>query len=414
MSRAVELPRDEPWTLRARWIVQDAGTVVRDGLVTIHRDRIVQIETSPARATLELGDMLVLPGLVNAHVHLEFSDLAAPIGQPGMPFPDWIGQIVAWKRGRSVLPREAVSLGLTESLGWGVTSLGEIATGDTWLAPIDTPAQLVVFQEALALIRDSIGASLTQVDAFLQQAEPGWGISPHAPYTVHHDLLTPLIDRAVQQNRPLAMHLAETRDELQLIDRGTGRFRDRLAALGFEWQSCGIPPGTRILDYLEQLAVAPRVLVVHGNYLSDDEIAFIGQHRERMSVVYCPRTHAYFGHDEYPLHKLLSAGVRVVLGTDGRGSNPDLNVAREARLVHRQFPELSAHDILRMVTSDAAEALGLAETCGTLLPGQRADLVAIPLASEDCDRDPLVTFLERDRAPSFVIAAGCVVSNRLA
>ncbi len=414
MIGVVEPPRVEPWTLRARWVVCGDGTVLRDGVITLHGQHVLRVESSNAHVDLDLGDSVVLPGLVNAHVHLEFSDLAVPIGQPGMPFPDWIGQVVAWKRSRSASPREAVSQGLCESLGWGVTTLGEIATGDTWRAPFDTPAHLVVFQEALALLRESIGDSLAQVDAFLQHAEPLWGISPHAPYTVHRDLLTQLVERAVQHERPLAMHLAETRDELQLLEHGTGRFRDRLAALGFDPRQLGDARLTCLRDYLEQLALAPRALVVHGNYLSDDEIAFIGQHRERLSVVYCPRTHAYFAHEPYPLRKLLAAGVRVVLGTDGRGSNPDLNVAREARLVHRQFPDVPVVDVLRMITRDGAEALGLAKPRGIISPGQRADLFAFPLAAEDRDRDPLVTFLERDTPPSFVLAAGWSVLKRLA
>ncbi len=146
-----------------------------------------------------------------------------------------------------------------------------------------------------------------------------------------------------------------------------------------------MPRGTRPLDYLRRLADAPRALVIHGNYLAREEQEFLAAHAERMTLVYCPRTHAYFAHPRYPLAELLAAGVRVALGTDSRASNPDLGMLgefRHAATAHRDVP---IDTILEMATLRAAEAVGCANQCGSISPGKLANLVALPLETDSLE-----------------------------
>ena len=172
------------------------------------------------------------------------------------------------------------------------------------------------------------------------------------------------------------------------------------------WDPMAIQLGCKPLDYLQVLAEAPRALIIHGNYLTDEEIGFLAKHRDHMSVVYCPRTHAFFAHDEYPLERMLEAGVRVALGTDSRASNPDLCLLEEMRQVARQFPELSLDTILQMGTIAGAEALGLADEAGTLTAGKLADLVAIPCSTHD---EPLDAVLRSNATPSHVVVRGKLI-----
>ncbi|HJT34382.1 MAG TPA: amidohydrolase family protein, partial [Pirellulales bacterium] len=205
------------------------------------------------------------------------------------------------------------------------------------------------------------------------------GLSPHAPYTVHPGLFNRLVALAAESSAPLAFHLAESSEEIELLATGQGLFHDVLAELGF-WDPTAIPRGTRPLDYLRRLAASGvRALVIHGNYLADDEIDLLAAHADRMTVIYCPRTHAYFGHPRHPLPKLLAAGARVAVGTDSRASNPDLNLWEELRFVARTFAELPPETVLRLGTIDAAHALGLGDECGSLEVGKRADLAIVPL-----------------------------------
>jgi cytosine/adenosine deaminase-related metal-dependent hydrolase len=121
--------------------------------------------------------------------------------------------------------------------------------------------------------------------------------------------------------------------------------------------------------------------VIHGNYLAADEIAYLAAQRERLSVVYCPRTHDYFGHDAYPLAPMLQADVRVAVGTDSRATNPDLNLFAELRHLSQQHPDVSPATILRMGTLSGAEALGIAFEYGSIKPGKRAELLVVPLST---------------------------------
>jgi cytosine/adenosine deaminase-related metal-dependent hydrolase len=138
-----------------------------------------------------------------------------------------------------------------------------------------------------------------------------------------------------------------------------------------------LPRNLRPLDYLQRLARGARSLAVHGNYLEDDEIAFLTEHAATMSVVYCPRTHDYFRHRDYPLATMLQSGVRVALGTDSRASSPDLSLWEEMRFVAHRYGAVSPEAVLRMGTQFGAEALGLADDCGSLTVGKRADFIIV-------------------------------------
>lgn len=148
------------------------------------------------------------------------------------------------------------------------------------------------------------------------------------------------------------------------------------------WDPTAIPLGTRPLDYLQLLAHTSRALVVHGNYLSEVERSFLATHADHMSLVYCPRTHARFGHPPYPLAELLAAGVRVALGTDSRASNPDLSVLSELRHAAQQHKSISPGVILFLGTLAGAHALGCEADCGSITPRKWAQLVAVPLSSQ--------------------------------
>jgi cytosine/adenosine deaminase-related metal-dependent hydrolase len=210
-------------------------------------------------------------------------------------------------------------------------------------------------------------------------------------------LLGGLIDLAITHQLPVAMHLAESSEELQLLAHGDGPFQQLLDERSM-WDPTAIPGGTGVLEYLIQMARAPRCLVVHGNYLNGREFEFLAQNHRRMTVVYCPRTHAYFGHRAYPLTKMLAAGVRIALGTDSRASSPDLSLLAEIREVARKHSGIPAEQIVRLGTLAGAQALGWEDFTGSITPGKWANLTAIP-----CDRrcrDPYTVVVEGEATPA--------------
>jgi cytosine/adenosine deaminase-related metal-dependent hydrolase len=203
------------------------------------------------------------------------------------------------------------------------------------------------------------------------------GVSPHAPYTASPQLIRELVSLAATRRMPVALHLAESPEELLLLAEGRGPFQEILEERGM-WDPWVIGRGSSPLDYLRMLTRAPKSLVVHGNYLDHAALAMMARHAGAMSLVYCPRTHAHFGHTRYPLAEALALGVPVALGTDSLASSPDLSLLAEMREAAARHPHVSPEAILRMGTLSGAEAMGL-DDVGAIRLGAHADLVTVPL-----------------------------------
>ncbi|HEX4128464.1 MAG TPA: amidohydrolase family protein [Pirellulales bacterium] len=384
----------EPLALRARWVFTAAGSVLPDGVVTIAGDTIVAVgENASGRPPGDLGNVALLPGLGNAHTHLDFSDLRAPLGKPGMPLPAWIQEVLAWRRAQPADPTAAIECGLRESLAAGVTALGEIATPGDWTAAIRLRQEVTVFHEVLAPTAERAAEALRVAREFAAGENLAWrrGLSPHAPHTLTVDAFQEVVQLAARFGLPVASHVAESREELEYLATGGGAYRELFEGLGITPSPC-LP---RPLDYLRLLAEVPRALVVHGNYLDDQEIDFLAQRRDRMTVVYCPRTHAYFGHERYPLEQMLATGCNVALGTDGRGSNPDLSLLEEMRHVARHYSSIAPERVLQMATVNGARALGMEQMLGTIEPGKQANLLAVALPDRAA-HDPFEALFDCD------------------
>jgi cytosine/adenosine deaminase-related metal-dependent hydrolase len=374
-----------PLRLTARFVFTADGPARRDAVVTITDGRIEAIGKRRANdPAIDLGNVAILPGFVNAHTHLEFSDLKSPLAPRAKTFADWLRKVIAYRRGRTDAQRRAAIIkGLAECRRFGTTCVGEIATS----APIEAPWHAMNGSCEATIFLESIGLRAKRADeSYAASAEHVGhgasgdirvGLSPHAPYTVQPALVRRLASLSAVAAAPLAMHLAETREELELLRTGGGPLHDLLVELD-AWQPDIIPHASAPLDYLRLLSNAHRALVIHGNYLTDEEIAFIAARRDRMAIVYCPRTHAFFGHSPYPLAKLLKAGAVVALGTDSRASNPDLNLLAEMRHV-AMFLSVSPARIVEMATINGATALGRAAELGSLTLRKRADLAIIRL-----------------------------------
>ncbi len=380
-------PAAPPVTLRARWLLPIAAPPIEGGWIRIERGRIAAIgHREPPGPVHDLGDAIIVPGLVNAHTHLEFSDRSAPL-DPSGGLPAWIERVVVLRRSRPAEAshdaervHSAIGAGLAESAAAGVTAIGEIATAAPLAAYAQPGPRVRVYREALGLSADALIAASQAVTRDLDRlggAGVAAGISPHAPYSVAAPLGRKLIEVAVARGLPVAMHLAESREESELVASGSGRFRAMLESLG-AWQPDRPPRLLATADWITLLAKAPRGIVVHGTYLPDDQAALarLSRHRDRLAVVICPRTTKALSGGLPPLAALRAAGVRVALGTDSRASNPDLSVRTECRTIV-DAGLASPAEALRMATVEAAWALGFEDRAGRLAVGRPADLVIL-------------------------------------
>lgn len=394
-------------TYSARWIVPVAQPTLAHGTITIVGDRIHSVDPHGTRhPDVDLGPVTLIPGLVNAHVHLDLSGARNQIPpDPAEPFPHWLSRVIAYRRSSD--PLSEIRAGLEESLQAGVTLLGDIASeGRSATVLHHAPLRSRVYRECLGLSASRAAESATAAQAWLEQfpasASMRPGLSPHAPYSVRVDLFATLARMQV----PLAIHFAESAAEAELINHHDGPFRPFLERLGL-WDPAAIIPS---VDALAQaVSTAPSVLWVHAN------LPPLGwRPGPNQAIVYCPRTHAAFGHPPHPFRSYLEAGIPVALGTDGLSSNPDLDILAEGAYLATHHPDLDPATILRMLTIHGAEALGFASEAGTLEAGKSADMVALPVV-DDRAKNPwsgLFTSRPAERRTMFrgVWRAGMVAS----
>ena len=378
----------EPVLYRAAWVCPVVEPPIKNGCVLVVDGRIAAVE--PYREsmelprlcrTIDLGNVAIVPGLINAHTHLEFSKLAQPLGQPGIKFTDWVRLVVGQRKADDAPTKhQSIVAGIQESFQAGVWAVGDIATDpvgeDSYLAAEHkTPVHTTVFLEQLGRKAESLEQQRSQLDVHLLKnglvpESFTCGASPHATYSVAWGLHDQICAAAKKHNSLVAMHVAETLAERQLCDSLTGDFVDLLQDFD-AWAPESFVPRRSIKGFLGRLSQTSRSLVVHGNYLDSDELDLV-QRNKNMSIVFCPRTHQFFQHTPYPLQEMLDRGINVAVGTDSRASNPDLNLFSDLQLIAADFPKLSAMDVLKLGTVNGALALGREDELGTLAVGKQA------------------------------------------
>lgn len=396
---------------RARYVVPISSPPIRDGVVSVDDDRIVYVgaaDWAPPCDTEDLGGVILMPGLVNAHCHLELTAMRGFLED--LDFRRWILRLTSARR--VVLDREAMldsaRYGIEEGLLAGITSYAD--TGDSGVAMQamrEAHVRGINYQEVFgpdpAQCADSIAGLRRKVEGmrYLETRLVRLGVSPHAPYTVSDDLFRATTDLARELKLPMAIHVAESEVEQRLVVHADGAFADGLRKRDIAVE----PRGRTPIDLLDRLGVLEaRPLLIHCVRVDGEDVERIAA--TKSPVAHCPASNAKLGHGTSPLHELLDAGVTVGLGSDSMASNNRMDILEEARLAllaqrarRRSFDEPSAKDVLEMATIGGASAIGIGEIAGTLEPGKQADLAAFAIESIGPTQDPVT-------AAVFSITAG--------
>jgi cytosine/adenosine deaminase-related metal-dependent hydrolase len=356
---------------------------------------------APDARLVNAGSSVILPGLINPHVHLELSGLTRP-SHPDGGLSGWLGDIVSQTSTSSEeLARNvasAVRMAVHECVRCGITTVGDISRQCQITRPLlqKGPLRVVSYGEVQAMgqRRSLLGKRLeVAADDTWRSSQLITGISPHAPYSVEADGYRKCLEVARSRAMPLATHLAESRDESSFLATHSGPLRELWNRIGgwdsevprFEGGPIRLAKIVGLLDY--------PTLLAHVNYVEEGELRMLAQ--GRCSVVYTPRTHAYFGHPPHRWREMLAAGINVAIGTDSRASAPDLNLVEELRVLHRLAPQVQAQTLWELITVRAAAALGLGGSIGLISPGKSADFAVFPVDSAD----PLTAVLENNCRP---------------
>jgi cytosine/adenosine deaminase-related metal-dependent hydrolase len=407
-------------TLQARWIIPLEGPPIEDGSLTIQHGRIAWVGPATARpGDLDLGNVAIVPGFVNAHTHLELEPL-----HPLAHMDDevtWLRRVVEQRRaGNRESARATVEQNIRAALGAGTTFVADTTTrGLSWQALGQAPLRAVVFSELIGLKRtraletsDSAWEWLGSIRPEAQVAACARpGLSPHAPYSTSGFLY----HKAAASGMPLSTHLAEMPEELQLLKSRDGPLRKLLEDLD-AWDDDWEPVGPRPADYVRrgELRLADW-LIAHGTYLEPDDFWQLRPEAapdgHRVAVAFCPRTHARFGHAPHPYRALLEKGAIVCLGTDSMASSDSLSILDEVRFLHRRDDSLSGALLLTMATLFGAWALRAETTTGSLKPGKSADLAIVTLPDRD-EADPFDLILKSDLPVTGTVFEGDFVTGR--
>lgn len=393
--------------LRAAWVCRVTGPPLADGWVHVREGRIAATgrgRDAPATdRTIDLGSAVVLPGLVNAHTHLELSWLRGLV-PPAGDFLTWIGRLMG-RRTRLETAADGPAMTAMRTALDELQATGTAAVGDISNALVSPPVlrdrgvPAVVFHELLGF-RDTDGRAVAASAARRSPADDrGVRVVPaaHAPFSVSPELFRAIRDDVRRLVRPItSVHVGESPEEVQLLRDGDGPWRTRLQELGV-WRDGWTPPGTGPADYLCDLGMLQAgSLAVHGVQLTDGELARLAA--ADVTLVTCPRSNTWVGVGAPPIARFAAAGVRLAVGTDSLASAPDLNLFGELAAMRALAPDLPARRLLHAATVAGAEALGLADVLGSLEAGRRAHLVAVTIPDGVADpEEALVTGVTADR-----------------
>lgn len=408
--------------IRARIVVTMHGAPIENGAVALSRDRIVdvgrfdEIKTRNTGNTLDLGEKLLLPGLINAHCHLDYTCLRAKI-TPQKSFTDWVRAINAKKSDLSAKDYlNSINEGFEEAKRFGTTAIANLTAFPELIPQVQPPIRTWWFAELIDVRAPERAYALTDSAIEALKKSPDWGLAPHTLFTASTNLLHRCEEIAQNNNVLLTTHLAESHEEMEMFRHASGPLYEFIKSIGRPMDDCGSEtPLERFLNLVGNGGSphGPRAIevnrpylswiVAHLNELAESDFDLLERANSKLHVAHCPRSHGYFGHSPFAFDRLCSLGVNTCLGTDSLASNQNLSLFDEMRTFQKNFPRVSPEEILRLVTVNPARALRCENALGQIRPGFRADLIAVPCCGSTDIFEQIIAF---DGAVPWVMTNG--------
>ena len=386
--------------IRARTILPVSQPPIENGAVVISGNRIRAVGSWPdlrphANENIsDLGEVILLPGLINAHCHLDYTDMAGEF-LPPKSFTDWINLITAAKGGWTYSDFAQSWLnGAQMLLRNGTTTVADFENVPELLPEVwdATPLRVFSFLEMTGIRarRDPVAILREAVEKIDSLSHPrcSASLSPHAPYSTVPELLRLSVRAARERGWQLCIHVAESAPEFEMFMRARGEMFNWMQRNARDMSDCGL--GSPVRHLARNKMLGENLLAIHVNVLARGDATLLGKHR--VHVVHCPRSHDYFRHPPFLRQRLANAGVNLCLGTDSlatvrkiRKQNPELSLFEEMRGLAASDPKLPPAEILRLATVNGARALGRAGQIGELSENALADLIAIPAGAKTSD-----------------------------
>jgi aminodeoxyfutalosine deaminase len=365
------------------------GPPVENGAAAISGDRIVdvgkfdQIKTRNSGTVVDVGERALLPGLINAHCHLDYTCLRGKIPRQ-KSFTDWIRNINAEKS--KLAPEDyvaSINEGFAHAKRFGTTTIANLTAFPELIRRLsDTPIKTWWFAELIDVRSPNRTNELVDSAIESLKSAQNYGLAPHALFTASKNLYQRCEE--ADPNILLTTHLAESREEMEMFRDGSGPLYEFMKNIGRPMKDCGEETplerfvGAPYASPARTGRALPRWIVAHLNELTESDFELLETMKTKFHIVHSPRSHQYFGHSRFPFKRLNALGFNVCLGTDSLASNESLNLFAEMHAFQRSEPEISPEKIFEMVTVNPALALCQQNTLGRIRPGFRADFIAIP------------------------------------
>jgi len=386
--------------LAARYVLPVAAPHIENGAVLVQDGRILEIGelasmrlAHPDEPVRDFGLAALMPGFVDLHTHLEYSAMRGLVDD--LPYAEWKLQVM--EKERALAPQDwedAAMLGALEALRSGITTVADITDSGASLRAVNASGmRAFVYREVQTMDHNRIDAVMdaaqSDIGEWASSADKDLvtlGIAPHSAYSCHPELFRRVSDYAISTGTPVTTHLAGSREEYEFVKYGSSvlafEYRQKWGS-DIPWLPTGVSPVRYVLQW--GLMDVPELLAVHCTQIDDEDIDVIAT--RDVAVAFCPRCNAKLGMGVLPVRKLLNRGVRVGIGTDSPASNNTVDMFDEMRIglliqravdAHSQFHV--ARKFVKLATLDAARALRLERTVGSLEPGKAADIIAVDLS----------------------------------
>jgi cytosine/adenosine deaminase-related metal-dependent hydrolase len=369
--------------IRARTVVSMEGEPIDDGAVAVSGSTIAdlgrfnEVRQRQSGEVLDLGDQVLMPGLINGHCHLDYTMLRGTIPPP-RSFSDWIQAINAEKAKLTEQDYiDSIYAGFAEARSFGTTTILNLIALPKLVAAIkELPVRTWWFGELIDVRNPDEAEKLAdEAVEFLKPAKC-WGLAPHAPFTASQRLYARCEEIARREDILLTTHLAESREEMEMFRDARGAAFDFLAEVGRPMDDCGRE--TPLSLFLRTRTIDQRWIVAHLNELDAGDFDLLSA-APKFHIAHCPRSHTFLGHAPFALERLRALGFNICLGTDSLASNSDLSLFAEMRELVRKEPSLSPRQALEIATINGAAAIGQRNSLGCIRAGASADLIALPL-----------------------------------
>jgi aminodeoxyfutalosine deaminase len=394
--------------IRARTVVTMDGAPIDNGAVVVSDDRIDDSPpgSSPSRAArlcrsapagsvvdvgkfdeitsrnageiVDLGEQALLPGLINAHCHLDYTCLRGKI-PPQKSFADWIRAINTEKANLS--PKDylaSINDGFAEAKRLGTTTIANLTAFPELIPKIGAPIRTWWFAELIDVRAPERSNETVDRAAESLRCAPNWGLAPHALFTASKNLYRRCQEIARRENILLTTHLAESLEEMEMFRDASGPLYEFLKSIGRPMNDCGSKTPLELFVGALGDRALPQWIVAHLNEVTESDFELLKNLEIKSHIVHSPRSHDYFKHSRFPFEKLRALGFNICLGTDSLASNEDLSLFAEMRAFQKEFPGVPPEEVLQMVTVNPARALRQENALGRIRRGCRADLISIP------------------------------------